>query len=120
MTTFRTNVEETSPALRSVSVAGELDQATAPQLSEALQQVIDGGKGAVLVDLSDCEFIDSTGLAVLVHAREELTAADGRDFAICCPNSQVRRLLEITGIDTAMGMFDTRDEALAALGAEAS
>jgi anti-anti-sigma factor len=120
MTTFRTEVEETSEALRAVSVFGELDQATAPQLSETLQRVIDGGVGAVLVDLSDCEFIDSTGLAVLVRAREEITAADARDFAICCPNSQVRRLLEITGIEAAMGMYDTRDEALAALGGEPS
>jgi anti-anti-sigma regulatory factor len=44
-----------------------------------------------------------------------MTATDGRGFAICCGSTQVQRLLEITGLDKAMGVLATRDEALEAL-----
>ena len=67
---------------------------------------------AVLVDLSDCEFIDSTGLGLLVEAKRRLSE-DRRRFGVCCPDEDVRRLLELTGIDEAVGLFNSRDEALA-------
>ena len=38
-----------------------------------------------------------------------------RRFAVCCPGEEVRRLLELTGIDAAVGLYDTRDDALASL-----
>ena len=69
---------------------------------------------AVLVDLSDCDFIDSTGLSLLVETKRRLSE-DERRFGVCCPDADVRRLLELTGIDQAVGLFDTRDEAVAAL-----
>ena len=68
----------------------------------------------MLVDLSDCDFIDSTGLSLLVEAKRRL-AEDQRRFGVCCADADVRRLLELTGIDQAVGLFDTRDEAIAAL-----
>jgi anti-anti-sigma factor len=74
-----------------------------------------------LIDLSDCTFIDSTGLSVIVHAHSKLidveaSSPSGR-LEICCPDAQIRRLLEITGIDRALGLHQTRDEALSALSA---
>lgn len=97
-----------------LNVAGELDQATVPELKRVLGEALDSRNGAVFVDLSDCEFIDSTGLSLLVQAQRRLTE-DHRGFAICCPKPEVKRLLELTGIDEAVGMFDTREEAIAAL-----
>ncbi|MDX6583672.1 MAG: hypothetical protein QOI10_2856 [Solirubrobacterales bacterium] len=97
-----------------MSVFGELDQSTAPELRTALDGVLDDPPGGVLVDLSDCEFIDSTGLSLLVETKRRL-AEDARRFGVCCPDADVRRLLELTGIDQAVGLFDTRDEAVAAL-----
>jgi anti-sigma B factor antagonist len=98
-----------------VNVSGELDQATVPELKRVLGEALDSqNAGAVFVDLSDCEFIDSTGLSLLVQAERRLTE-EQRGFAICCPKADVKRLLELTGIDEAVGMFDTRDEAVAAL-----
>ncbi len=99
--------------LNTVSVFGELDQATAPELRAALATAFDDGM-PVLVNLSDCEFIDSTGLSLLIEAKRKL-AEDDRGFGVCCPDADVRRLLELTGIDDAVGLFDTRDEAAAAL-----
>ena len=100
--------------LHTVSVIGELDQATAPELRGTLTEAIGDGSVSVLVDLSDCDFIDSTGLSLLVDAKRRLGEAD-RGFGVCCPDADVRRLLELTGIDAAVGLFDSRDEAVAAL-----
>jgi anti-sigma B factor antagonist len=105
---------ESSADLHTVSVFGELDQATAPQLRRALGDALGSPERSVLVDLSDCGFIDSTGLSLLVEAKRKL-AEDERRFAVCCPDADVRRLLELTGIDEAVGLFDSREEAVAAL-----
>lgn len=111
---FRAETEDLDD-LRIVGVVGELDQATVPELRIALDAAIDSGTGSLLVDLSDCAFIDSSGLGALVAARERLIATDGRRFGICGPDEQVRRLLEITGLDKAMGLVATRREALEGL-----
>jgi anti-sigma B factor antagonist len=111
--TFRVQAESHSE-LATVSVFGELDQSTAPELRSALSKAVDEESGGVLVDLSDCAFIDSTGLSLLVETKRQL-AEDSRRFGVCCPDADVRRLLELTGIDQAVGLFDTRDEAVAAL-----
>ncbi len=102
------------PGLHTVTVLGELDQGTAPELRAVLSEAVGGAPNGVLVDLSDCNFIDSTGLSLLVEAKRRL-ADDQRGFGVCCPDADVRRLLELTGIDEAVGLFDTRDEAAAAL-----
>ena len=108
---FRAETEDLDD-LKIVSVVGELDLATVPELRIALFGAIDSGTGSLLVDLSDCSFIDSSGLEALVGARERLIATDGRRFGICCAEEQVRRLLEVTGLDKAMGLVATRREAL--------
>jgi anti-sigma B factor antagonist len=112
--TFRAQLEGDDDVVTLV-VFGELDQATVPELHSVLGPVVDDGGASLLVDLSDCEFIDSSGLAAFVAVRERVTATEGRGFAVCCPDSQVRRLLELTGLDRAMGLAESRDEALAAL-----
>ncbi len=110
---FRVETESLDD-MGAVNVWGELDQATAPELRRALDQVNGAGNSSVFVDLSDCEFIDSTGLSLLVEVQRELAEAN-RGFAVCCPRAEVRRLLELTGIDSAVGLFETRDEAIASL-----
>jgi anti-anti-sigma factor len=113
---FRVEVEEVNGAVRSFNLSGELDHATAPELREPLDAAISGGARAILVDLTDCSFIDSTGLSVLVHAHTRLLDDGGR-LEVCCPDPQVRRLLEITGVDRAFGVHQERADALAALAA---
>ena len=114
---FKVEVQSVDDDVGAVSVAGELDQATADELREPLQQTIEGGTSAVMIDMSDCKFIDSTGLGVIVEAWQELQSRNGDSAAlsICCPAVEVRRLLEVTGLDQAIAIRDTREEALAAL-----
>jgi anti-sigma B factor antagonist len=97
-----------------VNVSGELDQATAPQLREAFDAAVENDEAAVLVDLAGCEFIDSTGLSLLVEVERRL-AEEKRGFGVCCARSEVARLLELTGIDSAVSLFESREDGLSAL-----
>ena len=69
----------------------------------------------MLIDLTECEFIDSTGIALIVRAWQRLDRdADGEGsgrLVICSGNDQVRRVLEITGLEHSIPVHATRDEA---------
>jgi anti-sigma B factor antagonist len=102
-----------------IAVRGELDLSTAPDLEGPLDAALDGNGGSVLIDLSECEFIDSTGIALIVRAWQRVEArsqngGSGR-LVLCCHNEQVRRVLEVTGLESSIAIFATRDEALSAL-----
>jgi anti-sigma B factor antagonist len=88
-----------------LTVAGEVDIATAPQLRSAIDEILDDGAGALWIDLCRTTFMDSSGLQVLFasHARTEKS---GRRLAIVCPPGPVRRLLEITGSAQRLPLFD--------------
>jgi anti-sigma B factor antagonist len=113
---FVVDADRLSDGIHEIRVQGELDQATVPDLEVPLSAAIESGAQAILVNLTDCEFIDSTGLGLLVNALDRVTDGGGNThFRVCCPHAQVRRLLEITGIDQAIDLHETRDEALESL-----
>jgi anti-sigma B factor antagonist len=97
-----------------VRVRGEVDLSTAPELTEALDAAIRNSRGAFVVDLTDVDFLDSTGLTVFVRARA-LLGREERDLVIVCPPGPARRVFEITGIDELFAMFDSREAASAVL-----
>jgi anti-anti-sigma factor len=102
--------------VRTIAVRGELDLSTAPELEGPLQEALESGDGSVLIDLSDCEFIDSTGIALIVRAWQRLDGdGNARVLAICSHNEQVRRVLEITGLELSIPVHASRDEALGAI-----
>ena len=107
--------------VRVLSVSGELDLGTAPQLEGPLEEALATGSG-LLIDLSACEYIDSTGIALLVRAWQRLDGEPGDGvgenggFALCGLNDQVRRLLELSGLSNSLSIHPSREEALAALG----
>ena len=113
---FEVKVGELEHGVRAISVRGELDLSTAPELEGPLEETLESGEGSVLIDLSQCEFIDSTGIALIVRAWQRLdSGANGRALVICSHNEQVRRVLEITGLELSIPVHETRDEALAAI-----
>jgi anti-sigma B factor antagonist len=115
---FEASTAELDGGVRVVVVRGELDLGTAPELEGPLEQAIAAGE-PLLIDLSECEFIDSTGIAMIVRAWQQLGdggSEPGRGV-ICSGNEQVRRVLEITGLEDSIAIYADRDEALAALGA---
>jgi anti-anti-sigma factor len=92
-----------------IEVQGELDLAVADQLRDALERA-DGEE--ILVSLASCEFIDSTGIAILVHASK----ANGRKLVVHSPSVQVLRILQVTGLTGNGLVFESREEALTACG----
>ena len=114
---FEVKVGDLENGVRTIFVRGELDLSTAPDLEGPLDEALNSDEGSLLIDLSRCEFIDSTGIALIVRAWQRLDSGEnGRSLVICSQNDQVRRVLEITGLELSIPVHLTRDEAIAALG----
>jgi anti-sigma B factor antagonist len=84
-----------------VSVAGELDIVSAPELQEVLEAAQSSGAPNLVVDLAGLQFIDSTGLRVLLAAKRDADRGGG-SLRILNPRAEVRRLLEIAGVLTLL------------------
>jgi anti-anti-sigma factor len=80
-----------------LTVSGELDLATAPRLTEMLDWLCRQPHHQVTVDLHQVSFIDSTGLSVLIRARNALSDVSGR-LVLSGPSRSVQRLLDVTGL----------------------
>jgi anti-sigma B factor antagonist len=98
-----------------VAVRGEIHVSTAPELSTVLADALARGVHSLVLDFTDVEFIDSTGLSVLLNALRRVTQRGGK-FVIVCTNPTVLRLFEITRLESTFDIVATRDEALARVG----
>lgn len=96
-----------------LAVGGEVDVATAPRLREKLIELVNAGNHRIVVDLSAVEFLDSTGLGVLVGALKRVRTHDG-DLALVCTESRVLKVFEITGLTKVFAMHGSVDEAVSA------
>lgn len=105
-----------------LAVSGELDLSNSAQLRQPIAEAVESGQRHLVIDLSDCEFIDSTGLSVLVWGSRQLGELEGGWLAVVAPGPQVRRALEITEIRSLIPVFETRvaAEASLATGGDAS
>jgi anti-sigma B factor antagonist len=88
--------EDTDPPV--LTVRGEVDLASAPKLAAAITELMDRGYTNVAVDLGSVEFIDSSGLGVLVGSLRRLRE-DGGDLVLRAASPAVTRILELTGLD---------------------
>lgn len=91
-----------------VAVTGELDVSTAPELEERLQQLIDGGSADLVVDLSAIDFLDSTGLGVMVKALKWAREAGG-GLRVVATEERITKVFTITGLDEVMRLSDSVD-----------
>lgn len=92
-----------------IGVRGELDLASSPGLEQELERQIQSGVELVIVDLRQLEFMDSTGLSVLVRAHQQAVEA-GRRFVVIRGPQQVQRLLSLTGVADRLTLVDSPDE----------
>lgn len=88
------NDDDTSATL---SITGEVDVANSPELREALYSLIDRGVTNVIVDASGMDFIDSSGLGVLVGALKHIRDCSG-DLVVRSLQPATRRVFEVTGL----------------------
>ena len=94
----------TRDGIEVVDVEGEIDVYTAPRLRELLIE---------LVNMEKVEFLDSTGLGVLVGGLKRVRAHDG-SLDLVCTQERILKIFRITGLTKVFGIHDTVDEAIAA------
>lgn len=113
MQRFKVTKQELQPGCADVQVEGELDLAVAGELDEILTAATTE-YDRVLVGLGRCTFIDSSGIAVILRAHNRMEE-EGHRLAIYGPVDQVQRIFSMTGLTRDGLVFDSAEEALAAL-----
>jgi anti-sigma B factor antagonist len=96
-----------------LAVRGEVDVYTAPRLRERLIELVSQGSHQVVVDLEGVDFLDSTGLGVLVGGLKRLRSHDG-DMILVCTQPRILKVFEITGLTKVFSIHDTVESATAA------
>jgi anti-sigma B factor antagonist len=96
-----------------LEVRGELDLHSATQLRDRLLKVVAAGQQSVVVDLTGLSFLDSTGLGVLVTARNQAQQA-GAGLRLVCTSDRMLKLFRITGLDAVFEIYATVPEAIGA------
>lgn len=94
-----------------LAVSGELDLAAAASLEEELDRALASGAPLIVIDLKELDFVDSTGLSVLVRAHQRAQEA-GLDLGLVNPGAQVERLLSLTGLASRLTLPDSLREGL--------
>ena len=108
-------VESDSDGIRMLDVAGELELATAVQLCARVHAARGAGQRRLLVDLTQLEFCDSSGLRALIGAAEDVLASAGRIVIVPPVDGAVARLFALIGAGELLPLRSSAAEALAAL-----
>jgi anti-sigma B factor antagonist len=107
-------VERTSQdGVELLMVEGELDIATAPRLISVMNGAVQEALRSLVIDLSRVDFMDSTGLALLINAHRRLTRRS-KGFAVVCPPGPLRRVFEVTDMVDTLRVCPDRESARAA------
>src|SRR5690348_9391679 len=107
------NVYSDTPGFTVIEVGGEIDVYTAPKLREKLITLVEEGSYQLIVDMEGVEFLDSTGLGVLVGGLKRVRAHDGW-IDLVCTQSRILRIFKITGLNKVFSIHNSVVEAMAA------
>ncbi|NYG53977.1 anti-sigma factor antagonist [Nocardioides perillae] len=95
-----------------VAVGGEIDVYTAPKLRDQITELVGAGVYDILVDMEAVEFLDSTGLGVLVGGLKKVRAHDG-SLELVCNQDRLLKIFRITGLAKVFVIHETAEAALA-------
>jgi anti-sigma B factor antagonist len=95
-----------------VEVTGEIDVYTAPKLREQLAELVDSGRHDIVVDMQGVEFLDSTGLGVLVGGLKRVKQHDG-SMNLVCTQERILKIFRITGLTKVFPIYDSVAAAVA-------
>ena len=96
-----------------VTVGGEIDVYTAPKLRDKITELVNGGHHDLLIDMEKVEFLDSTGLGVLVGGLKKVRAQEG-SMELICSQDRLLKIFRITGLAKVFVIHDTAEAALTA------
>ena len=95
-----------------VAVGGEIDVYTAPKLRDQITELVSGGSYNIVIDLEAVEFLDSTGLGVLVCGLKKVRAHDG-SLELICSQDRLLKIFRITGLAKVFVIHDSVDPSVA-------
>jgi anti-sigma B factor antagonist len=95
-----------------VAVGGEIDVYTAPKLRDKITELVSAGHHDLLIDMENVEFLDSTGLGVLVGGLKKIRAQDG-SMVLICSQDRLLKIFRITGLAKVFTIHPTEAAALA-------
>ncbi len=107
---FEINVDEHADSYSVISVHGEVDLHTAPKVQYAVERG-SNGVGAVVVDMSDIAFMDSTALSTFMRLRDALKERN-ITLRLASPSGAVERIFSVTGVGDYFDIFPSREAAI--------
>jgi anti-sigma B factor antagonist len=94
-----------------IALSGEVDVYTSPRVKQEIVDLLNGGTHKLVVDLTGVEYLDSTGLGVLIGGLKRARERDG-DLKLICDNLRILRIFEITGLTKIFDIHRSETEAL--------
>ena len=107
---FQTRVREVQ-GTPVVELEGEVDLSTSASFKETVYQVIDSGKRDIVIDLDGLDFMDSTGLGVLVAVLKKISL-EGGSIRLVCSKRSILKVFRITGLDKVFDIYDNLQRCL--------
>lgn len=92
-----------------ITVSGEVDLATSPDLDAAIIAALESGSGSIVVDLTDVSFMDSSGLGVIVRGLKRCREAE-KDLDLVITNERVLKVFGITGLDQVIPIHNSLED----------
>ena len=96
-----------------LSLRGEIDVYTAPRLRQAIIDLVEGGATRIVVDMEKVDFLDSTGLGVLVGGLKRVRVKEG-SLSIVTTQDEILKIFDITGLNRVFDIHPSVDAAVAA------
>lgn len=100
-----------------LTVGGEIDYATSPQLKQRIDEHLKSDERHLVLDLSWTTFVDSTAIGVLMGAASRLHELGRGSLGVVCSNEQVLQIFQISGLESAVSLHRTCEEAISELAA---
>jgi anti-anti-sigma factor len=118
---FEVHTSPDSDDVTVIAVVGEFDLGSCEKLKPAADEAV-AGRRPLILDLSACSFIDSSGLRLILQIARELGEGDGSpvSMSVVVGESGIRKLFSLTAIDQSIPLFDTREQARAWLDSDPS
>ena len=95
-----------------MAIAGRIDTATAPELEQHINKVIEQGSRRVLLNFAGVSYISSGGLRVLLATAKKLKSPEDK-FGICGLSPEVQKILKLAGFTSIFSIYPSEGEALA-------
>jgi anti-sigma B factor antagonist len=94
-----------------LTLRGEIDVYTAPRMRQAIVDLVDSGSLNIVVDMGKVDFLDSTGLGVLVEGLKRVRTRNG-NLSIVVTQDKILKIFDITGLNKAFPIFGSLEDAL--------